>query len=220
MGGIHDWYNVSRVVQPIADKVAQNLEIVSKNFRFSTRHTRILTGLVIYYLVLIVNPMGRILVRWKGFKNNLEIQCHPICDRLYLSIIPLAALTQPSPDMWTSTGAASDNDIWMIYQWCMNNIWMLYDTSIYEWTIAYPLIRFALLPASLWCGVSWKCLRDEWWWVNALSVWTGKVHDEWSVSRTIYQLDVVSHVLSINDESSVSCAIYQLDVVYHVLSIN
>jgi len=63
MGGIHDWYNVSRVVQPIADKVAQNLEIVSKNFRFSTRHTRILTGLVIYNLVLIVNPMGRILVR-------------------------------------------------------------------------------------------------------------------------------------------------------------
>jgi len=28
-------------VQPIADRVAQNLEIISKNFRFSTRRTRI-----------------------------------------------------------------------------------------------------------------------------------------------------------------------------------
>jgi len=40
--------------------------------------------LIIRYLVLIVNPMGRILVRWKRFKNDLEIQCHPICNRLYV----------------------------------------------------------------------------------------------------------------------------------------
>jgi len=71
-------------IQPIADRVAQHLEIISKNFRFSTRRTRILTGLIIYYLVLIVNPMGRILVRWIFFENNLEIQCHPICNRLHL----------------------------------------------------------------------------------------------------------------------------------------
>ena len=70
------------LVQPIADRVAQNLEIISKNFQFSTRRTRILMGFIIYYVVLIVNPMGRILVCWKGFKNNLEIQCHPICNRL------------------------------------------------------------------------------------------------------------------------------------------
>jgi len=50
-------------VQPIADRVAQNLEIISKNFQFSTRRTRILMRLIIYFLVLIVNPMGRILVR-------------------------------------------------------------------------------------------------------------------------------------------------------------
>jgi len=50
-------------VQPIADRVAQHLEIISKNFRFSTRRTRIHMGLIICYLVLIVNPMGRILVR-------------------------------------------------------------------------------------------------------------------------------------------------------------
>jgi len=47
-------------IQPIADRVAQNFEITSKNFRSSTRRTTILLGLIIYYLVLIVNPMGRI----------------------------------------------------------------------------------------------------------------------------------------------------------------
>ena len=49
--------------QPIADRVAQHLEIISKDFQFSTRRTRILMGFIVYYLVLIVNPMGRILVR-------------------------------------------------------------------------------------------------------------------------------------------------------------
>jgi len=50
-------------VQPIADRVAQTLEIISKNFQFSTRRTRIPIRFFIYYLVLIINPMGRILVR-------------------------------------------------------------------------------------------------------------------------------------------------------------
>jgi len=51
------------VIQPIPDGVAQHLEMISKDFRFSTRRARLLMGLVIYYLVLIVTPMGRILVR-------------------------------------------------------------------------------------------------------------------------------------------------------------
>ena len=34
-------------VQPIADRVAQNLEIISIHFHFSTRRTRILMGLMI-----------------------------------------------------------------------------------------------------------------------------------------------------------------------------
>ena len=50
------------VKQPIADRIAQNLEINSKNFHFSTRRTRILKGFIIYCLVLIVSPIGRILV--------------------------------------------------------------------------------------------------------------------------------------------------------------
>jgi len=38
-------------------------------------------GFIIYYMVLIVNPMGRILVRSKSCRNNFEIQCHPILNR-------------------------------------------------------------------------------------------------------------------------------------------
>jgi len=47
----------------LLDRVAQNQEIILTNFLFSTRRTRILMRLIIYYLVLIVNPIGRILVR-------------------------------------------------------------------------------------------------------------------------------------------------------------
>jgi len=54
--------NFARKVQPIADRVAQNLDIISKIIQFSSRRTRILLGFIIYYLVLIVNPMGKILV--------------------------------------------------------------------------------------------------------------------------------------------------------------
>jgi len=72
-------------VQPIADRVSQHLEIISKNFQFSTRRTRILMGFIIYCLVLIVNPICRILVRWKRFRHELETLCHPICNWLYQS---------------------------------------------------------------------------------------------------------------------------------------
>ena len=50
-------------VQPIADRATLNLEIISKNLKFTTKCTNILMRLIIYYMVLIVNPMGRILVR-------------------------------------------------------------------------------------------------------------------------------------------------------------
>jgi len=43
--------NVAQIVlqQPIADRVAQNLEIISKIFQFSTRRTRVLMGFITYY---------------------------------------------------------------------------------------------------------------------------------------------------------------------------
>ena len=72
-------FNIEKNIQPIADRVAQNLEIISKNVHFNTRRTLLF---IIYYLVLNLNPMGRILVRSKSFRNNLEILCNPICNRL------------------------------------------------------------------------------------------------------------------------------------------
>jgi len=66
------------------------LRLFLKNFQFSTRRTRILMGFIIYYLILIVNPMGKILVCWKSFRINLEMLCHPICSWLYTySYMPL-----------------------------------------------------------------------------------------------------------------------------------
>ena len=62
-------------IQPLADRVAHNLEIISKNCQFSIRHTM---GFIIADLVLMVNPVGRILFRWKSFRNNLQILCRPI----------------------------------------------------------------------------------------------------------------------------------------------
>jgi len=49
----------------------------------------------IHDVVLIVNPMGIILVRWKSLRNNLEILCHPICTRLYLPFIIHASSGNP-----------------------------------------------------------------------------------------------------------------------------
>jgi len=39
-------------------------------------------GAIFYHLELIVNPIGRSLVCQISFRNNLEIQCHPIYNRL------------------------------------------------------------------------------------------------------------------------------------------
>jgi len=53
-------------VPPMANGVAQNLEIMPNNLQFDTRRTRNLMGCIVRtidYVVLIANPMGRILVR-------------------------------------------------------------------------------------------------------------------------------------------------------------
>jgi len=79
---------VNGLLHPIADRVAQNSEIISKKLQFSTRRTRILMGFIvstIYYVVLIANPMGRIVVRLKKIINHLEILYHPTCNWLYIN---------------------------------------------------------------------------------------------------------------------------------------
>jgi len=40
------------LTQPIADRVAKNLEIISKNFQFSTRRTKILVGFITSTMLL------------------------------------------------------------------------------------------------------------------------------------------------------------------------
>jgi len=64
----------------------------------------ILMGFIIYYVVLIVNPMGRILVRWKSFRKNLEIQCHPICNRLYFISLAITYSISLAMLIWRGYG--------------------------------------------------------------------------------------------------------------------
>ena len=88
-------YIESLLVQPIADRVAQNLEIISKKFQFSTRRTRILTGYIISTMLLLgtnrkSHRQNSSLL--KSFQNNLKILCQPISNRLYnkIGIVALA----------------------------------------------------------------------------------------------------------------------------------
>jgi len=128
-------------VQPIADRVAQHLEIISKNFQFSTRRTRILTGFIIYYLVLIVNPMGRILVCWKSFRNNLEMLCHPIYNWLYLErrTHMNESCHANLYESWTLSGA---------------HIWMsqVKSCQTYEWVMShkYAWVRYLERHTHIW----------------------------------------------------------------------
>ena len=73
--------NDHRALQPIADRVAQHLEIISKKtFNSLLGAPGFLWDLSVScdYLVPIVNPMGSTLVRLKDFRNNLKILCHPM----------------------------------------------------------------------------------------------------------------------------------------------
>jgi len=76
--------------QPYANRVAHEI------YRFSASCLRILMGFMnctvslcdsslipFYYPVLIVDPMGRILLRRQSFRNNLEILWHRNCICLY-----------------------------------------------------------------------------------------------------------------------------------------
>jgi len=74
-------------VQPIADRVAKNLEITSKNFQFSTGRTRILMGFIVSTMALPGTNRGshgQNSGSLKCFRNNLTSVCHPTCNRLYL----------------------------------------------------------------------------------------------------------------------------------------
>ena len=85
------FWDLWNVIQPIADRVAQNLEIIFTNFNFKIIFTNfnLVSGvpgfswnlIPMYHAVLIENPMGRNLVCWQSFCSNLKIPWHPICER-------------------------------------------------------------------------------------------------------------------------------------------
>ena len=77
------------LIQPIADSMAQNLEIFSKKFQFSTRCTRT-------PMVFIISTIFNFILRycswipWAEFRyvnkvlEYLKILWHPICNWLYI----------------------------------------------------------------------------------------------------------------------------------------
>ena len=74
---------IKKLLQPIADRVAQHPEIISKTFPTNQNSAR---GIYDFYQVIKdkshSNPSTPG-AKLKVFKKNLEIQCHPICNWLY-----------------------------------------------------------------------------------------------------------------------------------------
>jgi len=70
--------------KPIADRVARNLEIISKTFQLSTRHSTIFTG-------LIMSTMSLRGTNLKSYGQNsgllTKILCRPIGNRMYHIVI-------------------------------------------------------------------------------------------------------------------------------------
>ena len=71
-------------IQPIADRVALNPEIVSKTFSTNQNSAH---GIYDEYQVTNGEShknLGTPGTKLKVFKNNLKIQCRPICNWLYI----------------------------------------------------------------------------------------------------------------------------------------
>jgi len=74
-------------IQPIADRVTKNLEIISKDFQFGARRTRILMGFVMSTMLLPGTDRkshGQDCGSLNFCRDDLKIFCHPICNRLYI----------------------------------------------------------------------------------------------------------------------------------------
>jgi len=78
-------WHVSRI-QPIADTVAQNLEMISKNFQLVpgvpefSWNLSLVSSITWYESKIRGQNSGSLIF----FRNNLEILCHPICNRPYV----------------------------------------------------------------------------------------------------------------------------------------
>jgi len=87
--------------KPIEDKVAQNLEIISKNFQFSTRRTRILNGVTMSAITL-YKPK----IPWAGFwyvgkvLETISRFCATVCAIWCMSLINLTRLISQLGWLW------------------------------------------------------------------------------------------------------------------------
>ena len=137
-----------------------------------TRRTRILMGFIIYYLVLIINPMGRILVRWKSFRNNLEMLCHHTCNWKYVRS-------------------------WL---WKVMSLWTICDHDFGKsWVCELQVIITLTLMMSheLYVMSVWTITRGRWW-VCELNVIITLKSDEfvkymWSFRRKVMSVWTISH---------------------------
>ena len=72
-------------VQPVADRVAQHLEIIPKTFQTKQNSAH---GIYDYYPVIndeSHDNLGMPGTKLKDFCNILKMLCHPICNWLYIS---------------------------------------------------------------------------------------------------------------------------------------
>jgi len=89
---------IKKLLQPIADRVAQHLEIISKTFPMNQNSAR---GIYDKYQVIdhesheIPGTPG---TKLKVFRNNLKMLCHPICNWLSCSFGRLLVLAFTSDD--------------------------------------------------------------------------------------------------------------------------
>jgi len=91
-----------------------------------------------YYLVLIVNPIKRILVRQQSFRHNLKILCHPICAWLYMQSVTTRRCKR---QVWDSHMCVKHTN-----ESCLTCEWWLCDT--YEWVISH--VWMPQIHVSVW----------------------------------------------------------------------
>jgi len=114
------WEKVIHIVQPTADRVALNLEIISKTFSTNQNSAH---GICDEYQVTNdqshENP-GTPGTKSKLFRNNLKMLCHPICNWLYIKMKyyksltgvyqNTASLTYPRPHITTERNDICERD--------------------------------------------------------------------------------------------------------------
>jgi len=104
------WINPLNCIQPNANRVAHNLEIISEKFQFSTRILMGFTIGTIYSLVLIADPIGRNLVGW-----------------IFLEIISRFYATLPTAIGCTSVNLIASPNFIMSHTW---HKWITPDSHV------------------------------------------------------------------------------------------